>query len=155
MTPEGYLQRVRALLPALRERAGHAERLRRLPDKTFADFQEAGLFRCLQPKRYGGYELDPATLYRAVIEIGTVCGSTAWILGVGGVHSWHLALFAPQAQDDVWGKDSSIQISTSLAPTGTVARVAGGFRLQGRWSSSSGCDFCHWAALGGVAPSLF
>jgi len=154
MTPETYLQRVRALLPALRERAVPAERLRRLPDETFADFQEAGLFRCLQPKRYGGYELDPATLYQAVIEVGAVCGSTGWILGVIGIHNWHLALFAPQAQDDVWGKDTSIQVSTSLAPTGTVTRVDGGFRLQGRWSFSSGCDFCHWAALGGIVPPL-
>ena len=154
MTPEEYLQRVRALIPAIRERALPAERLRRLPDETFADFQDAGLFRCLQPKRYGGFELDPGTLYQAVMEIGAVCGSTAWILGVIGIHNWHLALFARQAQDDVWGKDTGIQVSTSLAPTGTVTRVDGGFRLRGRWSFSSGCDFCQWAALGGLVPPL-
>jgi 3-hydroxy-9,10-secoandrosta-1,3,5(10)-triene-9,17-dione monooxygenase len=142
------------LIPAIRERARPAERLRRLPDETFAELQEAGLFRCLQPKRYGGYELDPGTLYQAVMEIGAVCGSTAWILGVIGIHNWHLALFAPQAQDDVWGKDTGIQVSTSLAPTGTVTRVDGGFRLRGRWSFSSGCDFCQWAALGGLVPPL-
>ena len=154
MTPEEYLQRIRALIPAIRERALPAERLRQLPEETFAEFQEAGLFRCLQPKRYGGYELDPGTLYQAVMEIGAVCGSTAWILGVIGIHNWHLALFAPQAQDDVWGKDTGIQVSTSLAPTGTVTRVDGGFRLRGRWSFSSGCDFCQWAALGGLVPPL-
>ena len=87
MTSETYLQRVRALLPALRERAAHAEQLRRLPDETVADFQEAGLFRCLQPKRYGGFELDPSILYQAIIEIGAVCGSSAWVLGVIGVHN--------------------------------------------------------------------
>jgi 3-hydroxy-9,10-secoandrosta-1,3,5(10)-triene-9,17-dione monooxygenase len=32
--------------------------------------------------------------------------------------------------------------------------VDGGFRLQGRWSFSSGCDFCQWAILGGVVPPL-
>ena len=154
MTPEEYLQQVRALIPAIRERALPAERLRRLPEETFAEFQEAGLFRCLQPKRYGGFELDPGTLYQAVMEIGAVCGSTAWILGVIGIHNWHLALFASQAQDDVWGKDTGIQVSTSLAPTGTVTRVDGGFRLRGRWSFSSGCDFCQWAALGGLVPPL-
>ncbi len=45
MTPAIYLDRVRALLPALRERAARAEQLRRLPDETFADFQQAGLFQ--------------------------------------------------------------------------------------------------------------
>ena len=154
MTPETYLERVRELLPALRERARYAEQLRRLPDETVKDFLAAGLFRCLQPRRHGGYELDPGTLYQAIIEIGAVCGSSAWILGVVGVHNWHLGLYPPQAQEDVWGSDSSVQLSTSLAPTGTVRRVDGGFRLQGRWSFSSGCDFCHWAVLGGFAPPL-
>jgi 3-hydroxy-9,10-secoandrosta-1,3,5(10)-triene-9,17-dione monooxygenase len=154
MTPEAYLGRVRTLLPALRERAASAEKLRRLPDKTFADFQEAGLFRALQPRRWGGYELDPDVFYQAVIEVGTVCWSSAWILGVIGVHNWHLAIFPPQAQEDVWGEDTGIQLSTSLAPTGTVERVEGGYRLSGRWSFSSGCDFCRWAVLGGLAPPV-
>ncbi len=152
MSPEEYLDRVRALLPALRERTSRAEQLRRLPDETFADFQEAGLFRALQPRRYGGYELDPGAFYQAVIEVGTVCGSTAWILGVVGVHNWHLAIFPPQAQEDVWGNDTGAQLSTSLAPTGTVEQVDGGYRLSGRWSFSSGCDFCQWAVLGGILP---
>jgi 3-hydroxy-9,10-secoandrosta-1,3,5(10)-triene-9,17-dione monooxygenase len=152
MTPDEYLARARALLPALRERAPYAERLRRLPDETVKEFQEAGLFRALQPQRYGGYELDPATFFQAVIDIGTVCGSSAWVLGVVGIHDWQLGLFPPQAQEDVWHDDTSVQLSTSLAPTGTVERADGGFRLRGRWSFSSGCDFCHWVVLGGMVP---
>ena len=138
----------------LRERAARAEKLRRLPDETFADFQEAGLFRSLQPKRWGGYELDPDVFYQALVEVGSACGSSGWILGVLGVHNWHLAILDPRAQDDVWGEDNSIQLSTSLAPTGTVARVSGGFRIKGRWSFSSGCDFCQWVVLGGAVPSV-
>src|SRR5215471_3857677 len=152
MTPEEYLERFRALLSVLRERSPHAEKLRRLPEESFNDFQETGLFRCIQPKRWEGYELDPETFYQAIVEVSAVCGSSGWILGVIGVHNWHLALFPPQAQEDVWGEDTGIQLSTSLAPTGTVETVDGGFRLSGRWSFSSGCDFCQWAVLGGMAP---
>jgi 3-hydroxy-9,10-secoandrosta-1,3,5(10)-triene-9,17-dione monooxygenase len=152
MTPEAYLDRARAILPTLRERAVYAEQLRRLPDETVKEFQEAGFFRALQPQRYGGYELDPGTFYQAVIELGTVCGSSAWTLGVVGIHSWQLGLFHPQAQDDVWHDDTGHLLSTSLAPTGTVERVDGGFRLHGRWSFSSGCDFCQWAVLGALVP---
>lgn len=153
MTPETYLDRARSLLPALRKRAEEAERLRRLPDETVQDFQTAGLFRALQPKRYGGYELDPGIFYRAVMEVGQACGSSAWILGVVGVHNWQLGLFDAQAQEDVWGDDTSVLLSTSIAPTGTVERVDGGFRLHGRWSFSSGCDFCQWIVLGGMVAS--
>ena len=154
MTPEAYLARVQAVLPAVRARAPYAEHLRRLPDETWHAFQAAGLFRALQPARYGGYELDPGTFYQAVIDMGTVCGSTAWILAILGAHNWLLGLFPPQAQEDVWHADTSVQIATSLSPTGHIERVDGGFRLHGRWSFSSGCDFCQWAILGGVVPPL-
>ena len=87
MTPEAYLARVQTILPAVRERASYAEHLRRLPDETWYAFQAAGLFRALQPERYGGYELDPGTFYQAVIDIGTVCGSSAWILAILGAHN--------------------------------------------------------------------
>src|SRR5579862_6005259 len=122
MTPETYLERVRDLLPAVRERAADAEKLRRLPEETFADFQQAGLFRALQPKRYGGYELDPGVFYRAVCEVAAACGSTGWVLGVLGVHNWHLGIMDPRAQQDVWGEDDSVQLSTSLALTGTGSK---------------------------------
>jgi 3-hydroxy-9,10-secoandrosta-1,3,5(10)-triene-9,17-dione monooxygenase len=154
MTPDEYLGRVRALLPALRGRAAKTEQLRRLPDETFADFQDQGLLRALQPKRYGGYELDPGVFYQAVAEVAAVCGSSGWVFGVLGVHNWHLAILPPQAQEDVWGRDDSVQLSTSVAPTGKVERLPGGFRLSGRWSFSSGCDFCQWVVLGGNAPPL-
>jgi 3-hydroxy-9,10-secoandrosta-1,3,5(10)-triene-9,17-dione monooxygenase len=153
MTPEEYLERVRDVLPAIRERAARAEALRRLPEETVADFQRLGLFRCVQPKRYEGYELDLVTFYRAVMEVAAVCGSTGWTFGVVAVHNWHLALLSARAQEDVWGADPSTLISTSLAPTGSVERVVGGFRLRGRWSFSSGCDYCHWAVLGGTLPA--
>jgi 3-hydroxy-9,10-secoandrosta-1,3,5(10)-triene-9,17-dione monooxygenase len=154
MTPDEFLGRVRALLPALLERAPRGEELRRLPPETVADFQQQGLFRAMQPGRYGGFELDPGIFYQAATEIGAACGSSGWIFGVVGVHNWHLALFPPQAQEDVWGQDHSTLLSTSLAPTGTVERAPGGFHLSGRWSFSSGCDFCQWVVLGGVAPPL-
>ncbi len=152
MTPDEFFGCVRALLPVLRERAPRAEELRRLPPETVADFQRQGLFRAMQPRRYGGFELDPGIFYQAATEIGAACGSSGWIFGVVGVHNWHLALFPQEAQDDVWGADSSILLSTSLAPTGTVERVPRGFRLKGRWSFSSGCDFCDWVVVGGIAP---
>ena len=80
-------------MPAIRERAPQTEQLRRLQDDTVADFQEAGLFRAMQPKHNGGFELDPRIFYQAATEIGAVCGSTPWVFGIIGVHKWNLALF--------------------------------------------------------------
>lgn len=152
MDRDTYLAGLRPLLPAIADRAVACEQLRRVPDDTFKAFNQAGLLRALQPKRWGGYELDPLTFYDGCIEVASVCASSAWVLGVVGVHNWQLALFPEQAQQDVWGDDSSAQISSSYAPTGKVERVDGGFRISGRWSFSSGCDHCDWVFLGGIVP---
>lgn len=152
MNGETYLERVRSLVPALRERAATCEALRRLPDETFADYQRAGLLRALQPARWGGFELSPLVLYEAVRDVAAACPSSAWFLAVVGIHAWQLGLFPEQAQRDVWGEETSVQISSSYAPTGTVEPAPGGFRLRGRWSYSSGCDQCGWVFLGGIAP---
>src|SRR5579863_10580531 len=90
MNGDEYLERVRSLIPAFRERTGLTERTRRLPDESWADFQRAGLLRALQPARWGGFELHPTAFYRAVMEVGAACPSTGWVLGVLGVHSWQI-----------------------------------------------------------------
>lgn len=149
MNGDEYLERVRKLIPAFRERATLTERTRRLPNESWADFRRAGLLRALQPARWGGFELHPTIFYRAVMEVSAACPSTGWVLGVLGVHSWQLAVFPERAQQDVWGADSTLQASSSYAPTGKIERVEDGFRVSGRWSFSSGCDFCQWAILGG------
>lgn len=140
----------RELGPALRERARSTELDRNVPVATIKDLQEAGLFRALQPKRYGGFELPPTAFYEATMELAAACGSTGWVYGVVGVHAWQLALFPEQAQEEVWGEDTSTLASSSYAPTGIVEAVDGGYRIRGRWSFSSGCGHSRWALLGGI-----
>src|SRR6476469_1895703 len=146
------LDGVRDLLPTLRERADEAERLRVVPEASIKEREETGFFRLLQPKRYDGLESDPIDFYTAVRDIASACGSTGWVASVVGVHPWQIALFAEQAQRDLWGDDPDTLASTSLAPTGSVRRVEGGFHLSGRWHFSSGVDHCAWALLGAVIP---
>ncbi len=145
--------RARALLPALASLIAEADALRRLPDATVRDFQEAGFFRMLQPRRWGGLEVDPRTFFRVQATVAEACPSSAWVLGVVAVHAWQLALFDPKAQGDVWKDDATTLISSSYAPTGSIERAPGGYRVSGRWSFSSGCDHCRWVFLGGFAPT--
>jgi 3-hydroxy-9,10-secoandrosta-1,3,5(10)-triene-9,17-dione monooxygenase len=112
----------------------------------------AGLFRVLQPKRYGGYEMDPQVFYRVQMALAEGCMSTAWIYGVIAVHNWQLALYDDRAQKDVWGENPDTLISSSYMPKGRIKRVDGGFLLSGRWGFSSGVDHCQWAFLGVAVP---
>ena len=50
------LDRARALVPLLAERAPAAAVARRLPDETIADYRAAGILRILQPRRFGGMQ---------------------------------------------------------------------------------------------------
>lgn len=146
------VERARAMLPALRERAQQCEDDCKVPDATIRDFQEAGFFKILQPRRWGGYELDPQSFYAVQMTLAEACMSSAWVLGVVAVHSWQLALFDAQAQADVWGEDASVLISSSYMPRAEVTPVEGGYRISGRWGFSSGVDHCQWAFLGGLVP---
>lgn len=141
---------VRELLPVLRERAQEAEDARRTPDESIKSLQELGFFTMLQPKRYGGAETSPVDFLAAVKLIASACGSTGWVASVLGIHPWQLGLFDPRAQDEVWGEDPDVLISSSYAPMGRATPVEGGFRFRGRWSFSSGCAHATWAFLGGL-----
>lgn len=152
ITPELIIQRAIEMIPFLQEQATNAEADRKIPEATIAKMQEAGLFRVLQPKRWGGFEMDPQVFFKVQMALAEGCMSTAWIYGVIAVHNWQIALFDLQAQEDIWKNDTSILIASSYMPVGKVEPVDGGFKFSGRWAFSSGCDHCDWVFLGGVVP---
>jgi 3-hydroxy-9,10-secoandrosta-1,3,5(10)-triene-9,17-dione monooxygenase len=149
---EELVRRARALVPKLAARWDQADRDCKVAEETVAEMRAAGLFRVLQPRRYGGYEMDPQVFYRIQMTLAEGCMSTAWIYGVIAVHAWQLALYDDRAQRDVWGEDAGTLISSSYMPKGRITRVPGGFRLSGRWGFSSGVDHCRWAFLGVPVP---
>ena len=142
----------RKLVPALKERQRQAASLGHLPEATVREMQDSGFFRIMQPARYGGLEMDPEVFFRVQMALAEGCMSTAWVLGVVAIHNWQLALFDDRAQQDVWGEDTSVLISSSYMPVGKVTRVDGGYRLSGHWGFSSGSKHCQWAFLGAMIP---
>jgi 3-hydroxy-9,10-secoandrosta-1,3,5(10)-triene-9,17-dione monooxygenase len=138
------------LLPVFRQRAQETEDNRVVSAESVKALAETGFFRLLQPASYGGLEADPIAFYTAVRLIASACGSTGWVASVLGVHPWQLALFPVRAQEEVWGADPGTLMSSSYAPTGKARAVEGGYRLDGRWSFSSGCDHATWVLLGGI-----
>jgi 3-hydroxy-9,10-secoandrosta-1,3,5(10)-triene-9,17-dione monooxygenase len=147
------LDAITDVLPALRQRAQETEDARRIPAESITALTETGFFRLLQPARFGGLEADPLTFYTAVRRIASACGSTGWVSSVVGVHPWQLALFPARAQEEVWGADQSTRMSSSYAPTGRAVEADDGYRLNGRWSFSSGCDHATWVLLGGIVTN--
>src|SRR3981081_4199806 len=152
-TPAEIIARARALIPSLAKRSLEGRRQRRVLDETIADMQRAGFFRVLQPKRWGGYEMDLGTFYEIQLALAEGDMSTAWIYGVSGVHPWFMALLDDRAAQEGWGRDTSTLICSSLMPAGKARAAEGGFRLSGRWRYASCCDHCEWALLGAMVAS--
>jgi 3-hydroxy-9,10-secoandrosta-1,3,5(10)-triene-9,17-dione monooxygenase len=142
--------RARAMIPALRARAPQGERERCIPKETIADMQAAGLFKVLQPRRWGGYEMNIGTFFEVQMALGEGDMSVAWVYGVVGVHPWFVAQLAERAAQEIWGNDNTTLICSSLMPAGAAKPVEGGFRLGGTWKYASGCEHCEWAFLGGT-----
>ncbi len=145
---DDLVARAHDLIPLVRDSADEAERRRMVAPEVMAALKEAGIFRILQPERFGGFEYDFAMVIRIALEIGQGCASTSWVCGLAIMHQWLVANFPLQAQQDVWAEDPGAITFGSYTPVAAAAPVDGGWRISGSWPFASGCDHGQWALLG-------
>lgn len=142
------IERARALVPLVAERARATEAARRVPVETVAEYHRSGILRALQPRRFGGAQAGFDVFSQIVEILAEGCSASAWVYAVLGEHQWILACMQERAQEDVWGSDPNAVASSSLAPRNTGVPVDGGWRVSGKFPFSSGCDHAQWAILG-------
>jgi 3-hydroxy-9,10-secoandrosta-1,3,5(10)-triene-9,17-dione monooxygenase len=150
---DDVLRAAAELVAVLKERAARTEQLRRIPPETVQDLVASGLIRIGNPRRYGGNGLEVDAAYDVAWELGRGCGSTAWCYSLWTIHNWWIGHFSERAQDDLFAAGPDTLFSSGLNPAGGRAEpVAGGFRVSGRWSFSSGCDAASWAMVATPGP---
>jgi resorcinol 4-hydroxylase (FADH2) len=152
-SPAALKATMRELLPAFRKRAAAAEKMRQVPAENLSALRDAGLYKIVQPRRFGGYEYDFDVLVDLVIDASRACASTGWVYGLYAAHQWLVASFAPDAQRDLWDEDADAAVCGSYAPAGKAIAVAGGYQVSGRWSFASGCDGAQWAVCAAFLPA--
>lgn len=150
------LDAVRDLVPALRANGRATEENRQVPQENIDLLEEAGVFRMVVPRRFGGADLPLADQYRVLAEIARGCGSTGWAAQIWSAAAWVPTLFPERAQEEVFAH-GSVKVSAGLTPTGTLTPVESGYTLDGSWRWVTGCqsaDWCNLAALvaGGDGP---
>ena len=147
------MRRASDLLPSLKERAAHTEKLRRVPDENVAEILESKLVRIGVPRRFDGLDVPYGLCLDVAAELGRACPATAWCYGLWAAHAWLVGFWPLQAQEEVYGDGPDILCSSSLNPgRSTCDPVPGGYRLSGQWEFSSGCDAAGWVMLG--APNI-
>ncbi|MGA2510845.1 MAG: acyl-CoA dehydrogenase [Candidatus Acidiferrales bacterium] len=142
LTPDAMIQRAIALQPLLRSEQDATERRGYHSEAIHEEFRKAGFYRCLQPRRFGGYEFDLKTYYRLGIEIARGDPSVSWCLIVGAGHSLMLgSYFSEEAQADGFGPNGDFSAPSVAAPNGTATPADGGWLVKGKWGYASGAPY--------------
>jgi 3-hydroxy-9,10-secoandrosta-1,3,5(10)-triene-9,17-dione monooxygenase len=144
-------EKARAAAPVLAASDAEGGARGRLTEEAWQALQSTGVLRALQPARWGGGETSIVEYADAIIEIGRHSASAGWVASVVGVHPWQIALFPEETQAELWGETPDRAIASSYTPTGKIEKVDGGYRVSGRWSFSSGIEWCEGVILGGIA----
>jgi 3-hydroxy-9,10-secoandrosta-1,3,5(10)-triene-9,17-dione monooxygenase len=154
LTPARMIARAAGMRQLLKDDQAAAEDRGFYSEEIHQAFTDAGFYRVLQPRRFGGYEFDMATYYRLAVEVahGGSAGA-AWCLDLGTHHSIILAAHWPeQAQREIFTEQNGHFVCGHRAGMGgTAQRVEGGYRVSGRWRYSSGIPYSTHHMVGDAA----
>jgi alkylation response protein AidB-like acyl-CoA dehydrogenase len=149
LAPE-YVERTRALAPAIAAAADETERERRVAASLMERMHDAKMFRLLLPRSLDGAELDPVTYVRVIEEVAKADASTAWCLNQNCVCSMMAAYLEPAAAREVFGPRDAVLAWGSQGGDGYAQVVDGGYRVTGTWGFASGGRRATW--LGAHCP---
>ena len=143
------LRRAEAMRDVLRARQQHCEELGRLPEETHRDFLNAGFYRILQPRCFGGYDFSLTDFVRLTLEISRGCIDTGWVLSLLASQPPFLNIFPDKARREAYGLHGDCRAAGAIKPGGSACPVGDEYRVQGSWDYCSGCDIAtHF--LGGI-----
>lgn len=151
-TPDELVARAADLRPRLRKLQGDHEQLGGYSEEIHQEFLDAGFYRILQPRKYGGYEYGLDDFLRVGIEISRGDPGVGWSFILGAGHTFHVASFyCEQAQEELFGNGTFIAPSRTI-PNGKAVEEDGGYRLSGTWDYCSGSMWSTHALV--VAPTF-
>lgn len=87
LTSEQLIERARALRPMVRAEAEAAEQRGYYSEALHNEFTKAGFYRCVQPRRFGGYEFGIRTFFKSMIEIAAGDPGIGWCLTLACGHA--------------------------------------------------------------------
>ncbi len=132
--------------------ADDGERLRRLPLPTVKALVDADLTRMCVPGAYGGPEIDPVTMVRAIEAVARSDGGAGWCSMIASTTSSMSSFLPAEAAREIYGDRTSITGGV-FAPNGKGVATShddvDGFSVTGRWAWGSGTQHCRWV-LGGA-----
>jgi alkylation response protein AidB-like acyl-CoA dehydrogenase len=143
-TVDSLLDSVKEIAPLIGAHAQEAETVRRLSRPVVDAMLQAGLYRMARPEGWGGFELDPVTIFRVVEAVARHDSAAGWNLQLSVAVDWFLAWLPDAGAAEILAGHPETILGGSFTPTGQAIPVAGGYRVSGRWPFVSGCHSCNW-----------
>ena len=128
----------RALLPEVQSRAEEISSLRRLPADLVARLKRAGVFRMSMPRARGGPEMSPREQVEVIEMLSAADASVGWCVKAGADSGFFSAFLEQSAARELYSELDCVTAGQML-PGGRAQRVAGGYRVSGRWAFACGC----------------
>jgi indole-3-acetate monooxygenase len=144
MTAAEYVERARSLAPLLERAAPEMERITQLTPEVVAALHDAGLYRLMLPRSFGGAELPPADFVEVIEEIAKADASTAWCLGQAGGCAFAAAYLDPATARDIFGPKDAVLAWGPPNRSGRAQPVDGGYVVNGTWQYASGSRHATW-----------
>ena len=139
------LEAAKAFRPRILADRERIEAGRRLPEDLVRELAHAGFFRISLPAAYGGLDLTPMAAAEVFEELARADASVAWCVWNGNTY-WTTVRWAKEVARAVFADPGTI-LANSTRPSGRAVVVEGGYRVSGRWSLVSGCQFSAWFIL--------
>ncbi|MEU2778168.1 acyl-CoA dehydrogenase family protein [Streptomyces sp. NPDC007162] len=142
LTPSEIVAKATQLVPLLRESQADTEKRGRYSPTVHNEIAKAGLYRMLQPRRFGGYESDLVNYVKAMIEISRGDPSAGWHVSVTSGHPVVVAQsYGEQAQEEIFGDGHFVAPMSGAAMGATMEKVDGGYVVNGKFGFASGIPY--------------
>lgn len=139
LTPAELIRRAVELRPLLRQAQAAVEANGDMSEEMNRRFIDAGFYRVIQPRVFGGYEFPMPSFVRLMMEVARGCMESAWVLSLTAGHTFQLASFPVRGQAEAYGVTGELRSPEVTAPPGEAIPVTGGYRIKGTWDYASGC----------------
>jgi alkylation response protein AidB-like acyl-CoA dehydrogenase len=134
--------------PQIAGRVEEIEHTRKVPAELIQMISDAGIFRMLIPREFGGYEVELDDAIQVIAEIARHDASAGWQVLVGAGNQYFLGWLPEHSMRTAMAASADVLVRGALAPNGVGRRVEGGFLISGRWPLASGSYQADWVLAG-------
>lgn len=138
------IARAAALRPTLRAEQAESEKRGTYSEAVHREFLDAGFYKILVPRMFGGLECDLTTYYKVMIEVSRGDPGVGWCLTLGSSHALMAASHFGESAQRTFFRDGFFCAPHTNAGRGILTRVDGGWSIDGRWAYSSGVPYSTW-----------